>query len=33
MAQEAGAVSILYKAFRPDFLLNEVARVIGAAAA
>lgn len=33
MAQEAGAVSILYKPFRPDVLLNEVARVIGAAAA
>ncbi len=33
MAAEAGAVSTLYKPFRPDTLLGEVARVIGAAAA
>ncbi|HEX5508417.1 MAG TPA: response regulator [Pseudolabrys sp.] len=33
MALEAGAISTLYKPFRPDALLNEVARAIGAAAA
>ena len=33
MAVEAGAVSTLYKPFRPDALLNEVARAIGATAA
>ena len=29
MAVEAGAVSTLYKPFRPDALLNEVARAVG----